>query len=62
MVIMTTTNPSFPPVSDAIQAVKQIDWKELRRRSLRDINQIGVVLAVAGEKLHDAGVYLADLK
>ena len=59
---MTTTNPSFPPVSDAIQAVKQIDWKELRRRSLRDINQIGVVLAVAGEKLHDAGVYLADLK
>ena len=59
---MTASNPSFPPVSDAIEAVKRIDWKELRRRSLRDINQIGVVLAVTGEKLHDAGVYLADLK
>jgi len=58
----TSTNPAFPPVSDGIQALKNIDWPLLRTRSIRDLNQIGLVLAMTGEFIHDQGVKLADLK
>lgn len=58
---MTTSNPSFPPIDDAVSYVKNINWDELKRRSKRDINRIGLVLAATGEYLHDFGVYLADM-
>ena len=55
------TNTSFPPVSDTISTFKSIDWAEMRERARAGVNNIGLVLAVLGEKLHEAGCYLAEL-
>ena len=55
------TNTSFPPVSDTISTFKSIDWVEIRERARAGVNNIGLVLAVLGEKLHEAGCYLAEL-
>ena len=52
---------SFPPIDDAINYVKQIDWKDVRRRSRIGLNNVGLVLAVVGEKIHDFGSFLADV-
>ena len=56
-----TTTPSFPPVDDAISAVKRIDWADVRKRAHRGLNNVGLVIAVVGEKLHDLGVYLSEV-
>ena len=53
--------PSFPPVDDAVSAVKSIDWADVRRRSRQGVNNVGLVVAVLGEKLHELGVYLAEV-
>ena len=53
--------PSFPPIDDAVSAVKSIDWADVRRRSRKGLNNLGLVVAVIGEKLHDLGVYLAEV-
>ena len=53
--------PAFPPVSDTIVWIKQVDWADVRRRSRAGLNNVGLVLAVAGEKIHDLGVYLAEV-
>ena len=58
---MTTSTPSFPPVDDALTFVKNIDWKEVSRRSRKGLNNVGLVIAVIGEKIHDAGAFLAQL-
>ena len=55
------TTKSFPPVDDAISFVQNIDWSDVRKRSRRGINNVGLVLAVLGEKLHEFGVYLGEL-
>ena len=55
------TNPSFPPVSDTISTFKSIDWNEMRERARAGVNNIGLVLAVLGEKIHDAGIWLAEV-
>ena len=55
------TNTSFPPVSDTISTFKSSDWAEMRERARAGVNNIGLVLAVLGEKLHEAGCYLAEL-
>ena len=52
----------IPPISDVGGAIKNIDWDLLKKRSQRDINQIGMVLATTGEFIHDVGVRLADAK
>ncbi len=52
---------SFPPISDAVDYVKQIDWKDVRRRSRVGVNNVGLVLAVVGEKIHDFGSFLAEV-
>ena len=53
--------PSFPPVDDAVKTVKSIDWADVRRRSRVGLNNVGLVIAVIGEKLHELGVYLAEV-
>ncbi len=55
------TTKSFPPVDDAISFVQNIDWSDVRKRSRRGVNNVGLVLAVLGEKLHEFGVYLGEL-
>ena len=52
---------SFPPVTDTIVWIKQVDWADVRQRCRGGLNNVGLVLAVVGEKLHDAGVWLAEL-
>ena len=53
--------PAFPPVSDTIVWIKQVDWAEVRHRCRGGINNCGIVIAVLGEKLHDVGCFLAKL-
>ena len=53
--------PSFPPIDDAVSAVKSIDWADVRRRCRAGVNNCGLVIAVIGEKMHDLGVYLAEV-
>lgn len=64
MTIISTSgkaSPSFPPVDDALTYVKNIDWVDVRQRSRKGLNNVGLVLAVVGEKIHDAGAWLAQL-
>ena len=53
--------PAFPPCSDTISTFKSIDWAEMRERARAGVNNIGLVLAVLGEKLHEAGCWLAEV-
>ena len=53
--------PSFPPIDDAVSAVKSIDWTDVRRRARKGLNNVGLVVAVIGEKLHDFGAFLAQV-
>ena len=52
---------SFPPVSDTIVWIKQVDWQEVGMRCKGGLNNVGLVLAVTGEKLHDLGCWLAKV-
>tara|TARA_B100000073_G_scaffold146000_1_gene120170 strand:+ start:49 stop:288 length:240 start_codon:yes stop_codon:yes gene_type:complete len=53
--------PSFPPVTDTIAWFNNIDWDDVRQRCRAGVNNVGLVLAVAGEKLHDLGVWMAEV-
>ena len=53
--------PAFPPCTDTISNFKSIDWAEWRERGRAGVNNVGLVLAVLGEKLHDLGVMLAKV-
>ena len=59
--LTTETTPAFPPVSDAIKAVKSIDWDLMKQRSRRDVRQIGLVLAHTGEFIHNIGIRLSEV-
>jgi hypothetical protein len=61
MTVSTKQSPSFPPISDTIAWFKNVDWAEQRERARAGVNNIGLVLAVLGEKIHDAGVWLAEV-
>ena len=52
---------SFPPVSDTIDFVKQVDWKEVRQKCRAGLNNCGLVIAVIGEKIHDLGAFIAKV-
>ena len=52
---------SFPPVTDTIVWIKQVDWEEVAIRCKGGLNNVGLVLAVTGEKLHDFGCWLAKI-
>lgn len=53
--------PAFPPCSDTIIWFKNIDWKLQRERARGGLNNVGLVLAVIGEKVHDFGIFLAKV-
>ena len=53
--------PAFPPVTDTIDFIQQVDWQDVRRRCRAGVNNCGLVIAVLGEKLHDVGVFLANV-
>ncbi len=53
--------PSFPPVTDTIAWFNNIDWADFRQRCRGGVNNVGLVLAVTGEKLYDLGVWLAKV-
>lgn len=55
------TFKSFPPATDTIVFFKQIDWREVGQRCRGGLNNVGLVLAVIGEKIHDAGAFLAQV-
>ena len=55
------SRPSFPPVTDTIVWVKQADWADVRKRCRGGVNNVGLVLAVTGEKIHDLGTWLAQV-
>ena len=68
MTIISTAKPamtedlkSFPPVDDTIVWFKQVDWNEVRHRVRGGLNNVGLVVAVIGEKTYDLGVWLAKL-
>lgn len=52
---------SFPPISDTIAFIKDVDWDEVKERCRGGVNNVGLVLAVLGEKVHDLGVFLAEV-
>ncbi len=64
--------PAFPPVDETLSKLNElrkdtvvwwdgVDKDELRERIRGGVNNVGLVIAIIGEKLHDLGVYLADL-
>ena len=53
--------PSFPPVEDTIAWFNSVDWADVRQRCRAGVNNCGLVIAVIGEKVHELGVYLAEL-
>jgi hypothetical protein len=55
---------AYPPaqlVPDTIVFFKQVDWREVGQRCRGGLNNVGLVLAVIGEKIHDAGAFLAQV-
>jgi len=52
---------SFPPVDDTISFIQHIDWTDVRERSRAGFNNVGIVIAVLGEKLHDVGAWMAQV-
>jgi hypothetical protein len=55
---------AYPPaqlVPDTIVWIKQVDWREVGQRFRGGLNNVGLVLAVIGEKIHDAGAFLAQV-
>lgn len=52
---------SFPPVTDTIDFIKQVDWEDVRHRSRAGLNNVGLVIAILGEKIHDLGAFLAQV-
>ena len=53
--------PSFPPVTDTIAWFNNVDWADVRQRCRGGVNNVGLVLAVIGEKVHDLGVWMAEV-
>ena len=53
--------PAFPPLSDTIATFKSVDWGDVRERARGGVNNVGLVLAVLGTKLHDLGLFLAKV-
>ena len=53
--------PSFPPVDDFVSTVRKVDWADVRKRARHGLNNVGLVIAVLGEKIHDLGAFLAQV-
>jgi hypothetical protein len=61
MTTSTSDLKAFPPVNDAVDAVKNIDWDLMKQRSRRDVRYIGQALCALGEALHDLGTKLTEV-
>ena len=60
MTIISTANnteelKAFPPVSDAIDKVKAIDWEMVKIRALIGVNYVGSGLSVFGRSIYTIG-------
>ena len=53
---------SFPPVEDAIEFIENIDWEDIRRRTLRGLILLGTVISFLGGQLCAFGEFLQDLE
>ena len=59
---MTTSElRSFPPVNDTIDWIKQVDWEDVKRRSIAGLNNVGLVVALIGEKTYEFGCWLGKV-
>lgn len=59
---MTTSElRSFPPVNDTIDWIKQVDWEDVKRRSIAGLNNVGLVIALIGEKTYEFGCWLGKV-
>ena len=52
---------AFPPLDDTITWFKQVDWQDFQARVRAGLNNVGLVVAVIGEKTYDLGAWLAKL-
>ena len=53
---------AFPPaqfVPDTITWFKNVDWKLQGERARAGLNNVGLVVAIIGEKMHDCGMWLS---
>ena len=46
---------AYPPISDAIDKVKAIDWELVRIRALLVVNGIGAGLSIVGRSIYTIG-------
>ena len=51
---------AFPPVEDAIEFIKGIDWENVRYRTLRALTLLGIVIAFVGTMLTSFGEWLQE--
>jgi hypothetical protein len=55
---------AYPPaqlVPDTIIWFKQVDWQEVGQRCKAGLNNCGLVIAVVAEKVHEFGIFLAQV-
>ena len=53
--------PGFPPVTDTITWFNHVDWADVRIKARAGVNNVGLVIAVIGEKLYLLGEWLAKV-
>ena len=53
--------PGFPPVTDTITWFNHVDWSDVRIKARAGVNNVGLVIAVIGEKLYLLGEWLAKV-
>ena len=53
--------PGFPPITDTITWFNHVDWSDVRIKARAGVNNVGLVVAVIGEKLYDLGQWLANV-
>jgi hypothetical protein len=60
----TKATLAYPPaqiIPDTIVWFKQVDWQDVRQRCRSGLNNCGLVIAVVAEKVHDFGIFLAQV-
>lgn len=56
---MTTSElRSFPPVTDSIDFVKQVDWQDVKVRTLNGVKNVLLVAIAISEKSFDLHTWL----
>jgi len=51
--------PGFPPITDTITWFNHVDWSDVRVKARAGVNNVGLVVAVIGQKRYEFGQYLA---